>query len=131
MEQENRTFREALKVQAAAREQKQMAARGKKLDSAQELLIDATYLHQQYKSPRCWVTEKQAFDTFGKLKYKCHRMKAVKEQILIRYLGLGWVEAHHPWSKANHTYSPTELLEHFVNVVLGGALIKSQNIFFV
>ena len=45
-------------------------------------------------------------------------MAAVKEQILSRYLGLGWVEAHHPWTNKGHTYTATELLEHFVKVVL-------------
>ena len=38
---------------------------------------------------------------------------------MIRYLGLGWAEMHHPWSKKSHgTYSPTELLDHFIKVVL-------------
>ena len=35
-----------------------------------------------------------------------------------RYLGLRWVEAHHPWTNKGHTYTATELLEHFVKVVL-------------
>ncbi len=37
---------------------------------------------------------------------------------MIHYLGLGWVEAHHPWSYKGHTYTATELFEHFVKVVL-------------
>ena len=45
-------------------------------------------------------------------------MAAVKEQMLSRYLGLGWVKAHHPWTNKGHTYTATELLEHFVKVVL-------------
>ena len=53
------------------------------------------------------------------LKYKKDRMAAVKEQILMRYLGLGWEEAHHPWSKKGHgQYSDTELFDHFITVVL-------------
>jgi len=82
-------------------------------------LIDAMYLKQQYNSPRCWLAEKQAFEEFEKLRYKKDRMAAVKEQILMRYLGLGWVEAHHPWSKKGHgSYSAAELFDHFVTVVL-------------
>ncbi len=42
----------------------------------------------------------------------------MKEQILIRYLGLGWAKAYHPWSKNKHVYTPAELMEHFVKVVL-------------
>ena len=37
---------------------------------------------------------------------------------MIRYLGLGWVEAHHPWTKKGHTYTTTGLLEHLVTIVL-------------
>jgi len=107
-----------LRIQAGSREQKQLASRGKKLDNARGGLIDAIYLKQQYKSPRCWMTEEVAFSTFEQLNTKKARLAAVKEQILIRYLGLGWVDAHHPWSKDGHTYSATELLEHFVQVVL-------------
>ena len=93
--------------------------RDKKLDAAEVKLIDASYLYQQYHSPRCWKNEKDAFDIFEQLVFKKDRLSSVKEQILIRYLGLGWVEAHHPWSKKGHgTYSATELIDHFVRVVL-------------
>jgi hypothetical protein len=114
-----RTFNEALRVQAAAREEKQKALRDNKMKAAEEMLIDASYLHQQYDSPRCWRSEKQSFEIMEQLKFKKDRLSSVKEQILIRYLDLGWVEAHHPWSKKGHsTYSAAELLEHFLKVVL-------------
>ena len=45
-------------------------------------------------------------------------MEAVKEQILIRYLGLGWVDAHHPWSKNNNTYTSEVLFQHLIKVVI-------------
>ncbi len=49
---------------------------------------------------------------------KKDKIVAVKEHILIRYLGLGWVEAHHPWSYKGHTYTAIELFEHFVKLGL-------------
>ncbi len=36
---------------------------------------------------------------------KSTRLNAVKEQMLICYLGLGWDDAHHPWSKSGVTFS--------------------------
>ena len=42
----------------------------------------------------------------------------VKEQIHIRYLGLGWVDAYHPWSKKEHMYQPADLLQHLINVTI-------------
>ena len=70
----------------------------KKLQAAEKSLIEATYLHQQYNSPRCWKTAEQALNEYCKLRTKAEKLRHVKEQILIRYLGLGWVEAHHNWS---------------------------------
>ena len=68
------------------------------------------------------MTKEQAYDVCEQFKSKKARLEAVKEQILIRYLGLGWVEAHHPWSEkrgvSRYTFLPCELLEHFVKVVL-------------
>ena len=46
------------------------------------------------------------------------KFKFVKEQIHIRYLGLRWVDAYHPWSKNKHRYQPAELLHHLINVVI-------------
>ena len=38
----------------------------------------------------------------------------------MRYLGLGWDDAHHPcpWSKNNQQYTPGELLEHLTMTVI-------------
>ena len=36
----------------------------------------------------------------------------------MRYLGCGWEKAHHPWSRKQHTYTATELLEHLMMVVI-------------
>ncbi len=55
---------------------------------------------------------------FNGLSSKSAKLQFVKEQILIRYLGLGWTKAYHPWSKNKYIYSPAELMEHFVKVVL-------------
>ena len=51
-------------------------------------------------------------------------MRFVKEHILIRFLGLGWSEAHHPWSKNKHIFTPAELLKHLVEVVIPLEQIK-------
>ena len=55
---------------------------------------------------------------FNKLSFNARKLKYTKEQIHIRYLGLGWEKAHHPWSKNGHTYSAVELLDHLVTTVI-------------
>ena len=41
-----------------------------------------------------------------------------RADIHIRLFGLGWKEAHHPWPKEGYTYTPEELFDHLVNVVI-------------
>jgi len=55
---------------------------------------------------------------FNGLNSTSAKLQFVKEQILIRYLRLGWTKAYHPWSKNKYVYSPSERMEHFVKVVL-------------
>jgi len=54
----------------------------------------------------------------AELKFENRRLEAIKEQILIRYLGCGWEDAHHPWSKDHHQFTSAELLEHLCEVVI-------------
>ena len=77
-----------------------------------------SYLWQKYDSPRCCKSAMDALDLFNELSSKSAKLQFVKEQILIRCLGLGWAKACHPWSRNKHNYTPTELMEHFVKVVL-------------
>ena len=42
----------------------------------------------------------------------------MKEQILIGYLGCGWVEAQHPWSKNDETYTLSYLFRFFKETVI-------------
>ena len=60
----------------------------------------------------------EVFDIFNELHSKSAKLQFMKEQILIWYLGLGWTKAYHSWSKNKHIFSPSELMEHFVKVVL-------------
>ena len=51
----------------------------------------------------------------------CHeraKLSAVKEKILSCYLGLGWDDAHHPWSKDGVPFTSQLLLKHLVDNIL-------------
>eukprot|EP00957_Ditylum_brightwellii_P164732 12542178-Ditylum_brightwellii.AAC.1 len=52
------------------------------------------------------------------MKAEPHRLATVKEQILICYLGFGWEEVHHPWSKNNTPFTSVQCLNHFIDVAL-------------
>lgn len=79
---------------------------------------DASWLFEQFNSPQFWNTAKKAMDEFERITAQCNKRKYVREQILIVHIGLGFKEAHHPWSMNGYEYSAIELLEHFVKVCL-------------
>ncbi len=85
-------FTASLKRQRTACAEKAANAIVMKLQSTERDLI--SYLHHKYFSPRCWKTVQQALDEFEKLSSKKDKIECVKEQLLIRYLGLGWEKAH-------------------------------------
>ena len=97
----------------------------KKSEQAENYLIQATYLFQQFHSPWCWQTASHALIELDKLKTKNDCLRFVKEQILISNLGLGLAEAHYTWSKNKHVFTPSELWEHLVMVVIPLGLPKS------
>ncbi len=80
-------------------------------------VIANSYLWQQFDSPQC-CSSTEAFDIFNELNSRSAKLKFVKEQILIWYLGLGWTKAYQLWSRNKHVFLPSELMEHFVTVVL-------------
>jgi hypothetical protein len=109
-------FTASLRKQRAARAEKAANAIAMKLKSTEKDLINISYFYQKYFSPLCWKTVCQALDEFKKLTSKKDKIECVKEHILIRYLGLGWEETHHPWSKNKHQYTALELLKHLCEV---------------
>ena len=86
-------------MQEEKSEQKEKLAKEKKLTASKQDFLNASYLHQQYTSPRCSTTVAESMREFDNLKTNAARYRYLKEQILIRYVGLGWEEAYHPWSK--------------------------------
>ena len=125
-EQTHRHHVEALKCQREYRAQKLKDLQDMQAKASQQKFKEASWLHQQYHSPRCWKTSKQACKEFKKLGSHTQQLKYTKEQILIRYLGLGWEKAYHPWSKDKYTFTATELLEHLVKTVI--PLAKSEKV---
>ena len=113
-----RDFNRRLRLQEEKSEQKEKLAKEKKLKASREDFMNASYFHQQYNSPCCSMTAPQAFREFDKLTTNAARYQYLKEQILIRYVGLGWEEAYHPWSKGGYIYTPNELLQHLTMVVI-------------
>ena len=65
---------------------------------ASEKFIDALYYYEMYFSPACWKTAKIVDREMQKLTSKSAKLNALKENIRIRVIGLGWGEFAASWS---------------------------------
>lgn len=81
---------------------------------------------RQGHSDRIWDTEGKANREYNRLKTEGAKLRAVKEQILIRYVGFGWVAAHHPWSNEGRNYNSAHLFRFLVDVVI--PLAESESV---
>jgi hypothetical protein len=99
-------------------EEKEKFAREKEMKTSMQHFMNASYLHQQYNSLCCSMTLSAVFREMDKLKTNASQYRYLKKQILIQYLGLGWEEAYHPWSKGGYIFMPIELLVHLTKVVI-------------
>ena len=59
-----------------------------------------------------------AVEFYSALVSETARLAAMKEQILIRYLGLGWELDHHAWSEGGRTFYSEELYRNLVELVI-------------
>ena len=117
-EKMRRYFDDALAAQGAARRRKEEIALEAKCADVREEYIVAIYFHEQMSSPRCWRTQERADFFYKALKSETARLRAVKEQILIRYLGCGWDEAYHPWSEGGKTFTSSYLFKFLKETVI-------------
>jgi hypothetical protein len=111
-------FNAALKRQEDLKREKMELLFEKKLDDKGSNFIENLYLWDQWHHEKCWQTEEEANEQYLALTSKTSKLKAVKDQLLIRYLGLGWVEAYHPWSQNGTDFSPAHLFKFLVDVVI-------------
>ena len=113
-----RDFRDKLDERKKYVEDKMKQLQIDRCEKATEELIDAIFLFKQFCSPACWNTVEEARDNFERLTTKKEKLRHVKDQILMRYLGLGRVEAHHPWYLKGRAFTAEELFDHLINVVI-------------
>ena len=113
-----KTDQEALTKQQEHRAEKIQALKLRGIENATQQLIDCFYYYDMYHSLRCWRTPEVVDEMLNKLKSNTAKLNEIKEQIRMRELGLGWVEARHAWSKNGRAYTVDELATHLKEVIL-------------
>ena len=89
-----------LSAQREARRRKEELALEVGRHNATEQYVDKLYYHEKWGSAACWKTVAVAERELEKCSSKSAKLEALKEQIKIRTLGLGWADLTTPWSKA-------------------------------
>ncbi len=77
---------------------KEELLRARSIATASELYIDALYYHEMFHSASCWK-QTDVRSELGNLKNKSTKLDALKENIKMRVIGLGWEDLRTPWSK--------------------------------
>ena len=110
---------DALNILNQAKLDKLKSAQLENADKAVEGNIVAMNYYEIGVSERRWKSAHEATTIYNQLSSETSRLKAVKEQIMIRRLGFGWEDCAHQWSsKAHGTYSSRELLNFLKDTVL-------------
>ena len=106
-----------LSKQRDAKRKKEKIAHELGMKNVTEQYIDSLYYNDKYGSSACWMKVSDVDKELKKLKSKSAKLWALKENIRIRVIGLGWNEFSHPWSKNGIEYSPNELAEHLKKII--------------
>ena len=69
------------------------------MNKASEHFIDALYYYEMYESPACWKTVSVMNMELKRLGSKSAKLGALKDNIKIRVLGLGWSDLATPQSR--------------------------------
>ena len=108
---------DALEAQRAEKRRKEELMKDNNKKKASESFIDALYYHEMYFSPACWKTENIVNRELQKFKSKSAKLYALKENIRIRVIGLGWSDFSITWSKDGKEKSILCLANHLKKVI--------------
>ena len=106
-----------LQKQRDEKERKEEILKKQSLKNASEAYVDAIYYHEMFRSPACWRTSAAVDRELAKLKSKSAKLSALKENIRIRVIGLGWKDLATAWSKDGKDFTPNQLANHLKHII--------------
>ena len=97
--------------------QKEEALKQLGLEKATEEHIECLIYHMMYGSERCWKTTDKVREGMKGLRYKKDKEQALKDNIQMRFRGLGWVDCHTTWSKDGKKNTLHTLQGRFIEIL--------------
>lgn len=90
----------------------------KSLDKAKEDLVEASYYWEMFHSEVCWKGNLSIVSKMlGRLKSESAKLEALKENIRMRVIGLGWKQFAITWSYKGAKRSVSELAAHLKMII--------------
>lgn len=108
---------DALDAQRRAKRQKEEALKQLGLEKATEEHIECLIYHMMYGSERFWKTTDEVREGMKGLRYKKDKEQALKDNIQMRFRGLGWVDCHTTWSKDGKKKTLHTLQGRFIEIL--------------
>ena len=107
--------KERVTAQKANKKEKQVVLKKSGIERAQKKYIEKLHYHHLYQSDECWNTVDEVDRGLARLS-DSQKLKAVKEQIKMRSIGLEHMELHHAWTRNRVAYTWQELATHLKDV---------------
>ncbi len=111
--------RDDLDKQREAKRKKEEMIRKKSLEKAKEDLVEASYYWEMYHSDICWKGKQSIVGKMlGRLKLESAKIEALKENIRMRVIGLGWKQFAITWSHRGTKQSVEELAAAHLRMIV-------------
>ena len=69
------------------------------MEKATDGHFECMIYHKMYESDKCWKTREEVTEGMKALQYKKDKEQALKDNIQMRFKGLGYEDCHVTWSK--------------------------------
>ena len=107
----------ALEAQREAKRKRDELVKEESLSGATGEYIECLIYHRMWNSERCWNLAAQVKAGLKKLQYKYEKEELLKDNILMRYKGMGWATAHTTWSKDGKKKTLQELQKRLIEII--------------
>ena len=108
----------ALEAQWSKKRHKKETLLKNKLDGATKAYVDKLHYCKMCDSAACWRTCNRVDHELKAITSETTKREALKDQIRMRVLGLGWEDCHHPWLSGGVVFTPQQLATHLKNNII-------------
>jgi len=107
----------AMELQRETKRMRDQLVKEEGLEKAHGEYIECLIYHRMFNSDRLWKTAKDVRDGVKALQYKKDKEEGLKDNILMRFKGMGWVDAQTTWSKDGKKKTIPQLQQRLIEII--------------